>query len=100
MNIKPIFDNVLIQPLLKDKTDFGIWLPEQRDEDKDPIRIGRVLAVGPGKAATKTGVFIPTEVKKGWKVAYKNYTFIRYLKRETKKQVALCSENDILAVIK
>ena len=101
MNIKPIFDNVLIEPILSEQTESGFWLPESSYEDKDPIRKGRVLAAGKGKRALKNGQFIPTTVKKGQIVLYRNYTFIRYMRdRKKERQIAICSENDILAVIK
>jgi len=99
IKIKPIFDNVLIEPIIEEKTESGFWLPENRDSTVDPIRVGRIIAVGPGKCATKNGVFIPTKVKVGQRVAYKNWSFIKYLKEGQNKELAITQENNILAIL-
>lgn len=48
MNIKPLFDNVLVKPLeAEEKTASGIILP---DTAKEKPQVGQVMAVGPGKS--------------------------------------------------
>lgn len=48
MNIKPLFDHVLIEPIKEEeKTKTGILLPETAEKEKPEQ--GRVIAIGPGK---------------------------------------------------
>ena len=47
MNIKPLSDRVVIEPLeAEDKTSGGIYLP---DTAKEKPQMGKVVAAGPGK---------------------------------------------------
>ncbi len=69
-NIKPLFDNVLIQPVeAQEKTLGGIILP---DSAKEKPQMGKVMAVGEG-AFSKKGDLIPMAVKVGQKVLYKKW---------------------------
>ena len=62
INIKPLFDNVLIKPLEAEaKTASGIILP---DSAKEKPQIGLVMAVGLGKIGPK-GEKHPVVVKVG-----------------------------------
>ena len=68
LTIKPLFDNVLIQPLeAQDKTVSGIILP---DSAKEKPQVGKVMAIGEG--IIKDGKLLPIVVKVGDKVMYKN----------------------------
>jgi chaperonin GroES len=70
INLKPLFDNVLIKPMeAEDKTASGIILP---DSAKEKPQIGLVVAVGPGKVSPK-GEKEEVVVKVGQKVMYKNW---------------------------
>jgi chaperonin GroES len=70
INIKPLFDNVLIKPLdAEEKTPSGIILP---DSVKEKPQIGLVMAIGPGKILPK-GEKEPMAVKPGQKVMYKKW---------------------------
>ena len=69
--IKPLFDFVLIKPLVAEtKTASGIVLP---DSAKEKPQVGEIMAVGPG-AHNPEGKLMPIIVKVGQKVMYKKYT--------------------------
>ncbi len=69
-NIQPLFDYVLVKPLVQDQTlPSGIVLP---DTVKEKPQIGEVMAVGPG-AVNDQGKTIPVVVKVGQKVLYKKW---------------------------
>lgn len=68
--IKPLFDFVLIKPLVAEtKTASGIVLP---DSAKEKPQVGEVMAVGPG-AHNPDGKLLPMIVKVGQKVMYKKW---------------------------
>lgn len=95
MDIKPLHDNVVLEPLDAEKTTkSGIVLPETADKEK-PEK-GEVLAVGPGKRS-ENGQILPMGVKAGDRVLFKKYS-----PDEIKidgKEYLLISESDILAVL-
>ena len=92
MKIKPLLDNILIQPLAEKKTPSGIVIPETA---KEKPQEGRVVAVGPGRV--EDGELIKPEVKKGDKVIYKKWGG-NEVKSEGKEYLIVKFE-DILAVI-
>lgn len=71
MLIKPTFDRVFVK---KDEpisvSNGGIVLPDLAQEKATK---GTVIAVGPGKYAEKTGVFIPTTLTVGTRVLFHPY---------------------------
>lgn len=70
INIKPLFDNVLIKPLEGEETlPSGIVLP---DSAKEKPQMGLVMAVGTGWHNDEGKVF-PLEIKVGQKVMYKKW---------------------------
>ena len=70
VNIKPLFDNVLIKPLEGDQTlPSGIVLP---DSAKEKPQMGLVMAVGTGWHNDEGKVF-PLVIKVGQKVMYKKW---------------------------
>ncbi|RJQ31294.1 co-chaperone GroES [Candidatus Parcubacteria bacterium] len=97
-DIKPLHNNVLIEPLSDDergsKTKSGIFIPETVDKEKPDQ--GKIIEVGPGKK-DKDGKIIPMSVKKGQKVV-----FSKYSPDEIKvgdKKYFIINEDNILAVI-
>lgn len=95
LDIRPLFDNVLIKPLEEEaKTPSGIVLP---DTAKEKPQIGEVMAVGPG-GLTEDGKRIPIVVKVGQKVMYKKWGG-NEVKVGTEEWL-LVEQKDILAVIK
>jgi len=95
MNIKPLSDNILIEPIKEEeKTKTGILLPQTAEKERPEQ--GRVIAVGPGKK-TAGGKVLPVEVKPGDKVL-----FTKYGPTEIKidnKEYLIAKQEDILAVI-
>ncbi len=95
MNIKPLSDHILIEPIKEEeKTKTGILLPDTAEKEKPEQ--GRVVAVGPGRK-TEEGKIIPSEVKVGDKVL-----FTKYGPAEIKvgdKEYLIAKEEDILAIL-
>ncbi len=70
MNIRPLQDRVLVQPMEEKETKKGgIIIP---DTAKEKPMEGKVVAVGNGKLS-EDGKRIPLELKKGNKVLYGKY---------------------------
>lgn len=94
LNISPLFDNVLIEPLEgEEKTPSGIVLP---DSAKEKPQKGKVLATGPG-TVSDDGKKIPMTVKKGQTVFYKKWGGNEI--KVNGKELLLVEQKDILAVI-
>ena len=95
MQIKPLSDHLLIEPLKQEeKTKSGILLPDSVDKERPEQ--GKVIAVGPGKK-DEDGTLIPMEVKVGDVVL-----FTKYGPNEIKideKEYLIAKEDDILAVL-
>ncbi len=95
MKIKPLMDNILIEPVEQaEQTEGGIILP--KTVDKDRPEQGKVVAVGPGKK-NDSGETVPVELKEGQKVL-----FTKYGPTEIKvddKEYLIAKQEDILAVI-
>ena len=95
MQIKPLADHVLIEPIKEEeKTKTGILVPETAEKERPEQ--GKVIAVGPGKK-TSAGKIVPLEVKEGDKVL-----FTKYGPNEIKvedKEYLIAKEEDILAIL-
>lgn len=92
--IKPLFDFVLIKPLLAEtKTASGIYLPDTAQKKSE---MGEVMAVGPG-AVNDKGVLVPMVIKVGQKVMYKkwggNEVKVGY------EEWMLMEQKDIMAIV-
>ncbi|MBI4117150.1 MAG: co-chaperone GroES [Parcubacteria group bacterium] len=100
MKIKPLRDNILLEPIKEERKKGGIILPETVEKDR-PEK-GRVLAVGPGKF-DQHGKRIPLEVKKGNVVLFTKYgpNEIKVDDKKTGKEVEylIAKEEDILAIL-
>ena len=97
MNIQPLSDRVVIEPLQDKggKTKSGIYLPETVDKERPEQ--GVIVAVGPGKLSDE-GKRMALGVKKGDKVL-----FTKYGPNEIKvdgKEYLIAREEDILAILK
>ena len=94
MNVKPLFDNVLIKPLeAETKTASGIILP---DSAKEKPQMGKVMAVGSG-LFNDLGKLIPMVVKVGQKVMYKKWGGNEV--KVNGEEWILVEQKDILAII-
>ena len=95
MDIKPLSDHILIEPIKgEEKTKSGILLPETAEKEKPEQ--GRIVSVGPGRK-TEDGKIIPIGVAAGQIVLFKKYG-----PDEIKidgKEYLIAKEEDILAII-
>jgi len=95
MNIKPLSNYILIEPIKEEeKTKTGILLPQTAEKERPEQ--GLVIAVGPGRK-TSSGKVVPMEIKVGQKVL-----FTKYGPNEIKvddKEYLIAKEDDILAII-
>ena len=70
MNVKPLGDRVLVQPVEESEVKKGgIIIP---DTAKEKPQEGKVIAVGKGKV-TEDGKLQPMDVKKGDRVLFSKY---------------------------
>ena len=98
LNIKPLAERVVVEPLEKDVETFAggeLVLP---DTAKEKPQQGKVLAVGPGRR-DEDGKRIPMEVKVGDTVVYAKYTGTSF-KTDDGKEILFIKESDILAIMK
>lgn len=94
MKIKPLFDNVLIEPLERETTlPSGIVIP---DTAKEKPQEGKIVAVGSGGTDSE-GKKIEMTVKKGDVVMYKKWGGTE-IKVEG-KDMLLVKQEDILAIV-
>ena len=94
MNVKPLADRIIIQPLeAEQKTSGGIIIP---DNAKEKPQKGEVVAVGPGKIAD-SGEKIVMALKKGDKVLYGKYSGTEVSIEG--KDYLIMRESDVFAVI-
>ena len=95
MNIKPLSDYIVIEPISQEeKTKTGIFLPQTAEKERPEQ--GKVIAVGSGKRLD-SGKRMPIEVKKGDIVL-----FTKYGPNEIKvggKEYLIAKEEDILAIL-
>jgi chaperonin GroES len=95
MNIKPLSDHILIEPIKEmEKSRAGILLPDTAEKEKPEQ--GRVIAVGLGRK-TSAGKIIPIDVKVGDRVL-----FTKYGPTEIKvddKEYLIAKAEDVLAII-
>lgn len=94
MNIKPLADRIVVEPVEQEEvTAGGIILPETA---KEKPQQGKIVAAGPGRTDDK-GKRVDMEVKVGDKVLYAKYSGTE-IKLDGKKLLIL-RESDILAVM-
>ncbi len=93
MNIKPLADRVLIEPIEEKEEKIGsIIIP---DTAKEKPQEGKVVAVGPGRQ--EDGKVVPLQVKVGDRVLYGKYAGTEI--KKDGKEYLIVRESDILAVI-
>jgi len=94
MNLRPLGDRILVEPVEKEETIAGgLLLPETA---KEKPQQGNVLAAGAGRY-DEDGERIPMDVKVGNKVLFAKYAGTE-IKVDGKKLLIL-KETDILAII-
>ena len=97
LNIKPLGDRVVIEPLEEDVATFAggeLVLP---DTAKEKPQQGKILAVGAGRLDDE-GERIPMEVKVGDTVVYAKYAGTSF-KTKDGEDILFLKESDILAIL-
>ena len=97
MNVRPLGDRVVVEPLEKDVETFAggqLILP---DTAKEKPQQGKVLAVGPGRL-DDDGKRVPMDVKVEDRVVYAKYSGTSF-KTEDGQEILFMKESDILAVL-
>jgi chaperonin GroES len=97
LNIKPLGDRVVVEPLEKDVETFADGKLVLPDTAKEKPQQGKVLAAGPGRL-DDDGKRVPLEVKVGDTVIYAKYSGTSF-KTEGGKEILFMKESDILAVL-
>ena len=93
MEIKPLFDRVVVEPMdAEEKTKSGIVLLAK---DQEKPQMARVIAVGPG--GNVDGKEVVMEVKVGDKVLCSKYAGSEF--KVDGKEVTIMRQSDVLAVI-
>lgn len=90
--IKPLNDNILLEKLPSEKKVGSIILTKEEKAGN----VATVVAVGPG-ITLESGKFVPTSLKEGQRVIYREYSGTNY--EEDGHKYILLEEKDILAVI-
>lgn len=94
MNIKPLFDRVVVEAVeSEEKTKSGIVLLAK---DQEKPQLAKVVAVGPG--GNIDGKDVKMEVKVGDQVLYSKYAGSEF--KIDGKDVTILRQNDILAIVK
>lgn len=97
MQIKPISDHILIEPLRsEEKSKGGILLPETAE--KEGPEQGRVMAVGPGKKSS-AGQVIPLEIRPGNRILFNMDRFSSNKIKIDNKEYLIIKEEDVLAIL-
>jgi len=95
MNVKPLSDHILIEPMkVEEKTKSGILIPDTAEKERPEQ--GKVIAVGPGKR-TAAGKNLQMDVKKGDTVLFTKYGPTE-IKIENKEYL-IARQEDILAIV-
>ena len=97
LNIKPLGERVVVEPLEEDVATFAggeLVLP---DTAKEKPQQGKVLAVGAGRL-DKDGDRITMEVEVGDTVVYAKYAGTSF-KTKDGKDILFLKESDILAIL-
>ncbi len=97
LNIKPLGDRVVVEPLEEDQATFAGGQLVLPDTAKEKPQQGKVLAVGPGRL-DDDGERMPMEVTVGDTVVYAKYSGTSF-KTEGSKEILFLKEGDILAIL-
>ena len=95
MNIKPLYDRVVIEPQeAEEKTASGIYIPDTAQKDRP--QIGKIVAVGQGKVL-ESGEIKPLTVKVGDTVLFGKYGPAEVTHEG--KDYLVAKEDEILAIV-
>ena len=94
MNLKPLFDNVVVEHVEQDdKSSGGVFLP---DTAKEKPQEGIIRAIGPGRITDKGNV-VEMHVKVSDRVLYRKYSGSEVKIDGT--EYLIIPEKDILAIV-
>lgn len=94
MNLKPLFDNVVVEHVeQQDKSSGGVFLP---DTAKEKPQEGVIRAIGTGRVLDN-GTTHPLSVKVGDRVLYRKYSGSEVKVDGT--EYLIIPEKDVLAVV-
>ncbi len=94
MNLKPLYDRVVVKPIEADEVSAGgILIP---DNAKEKPTKGEIVAIGEGKALDNGSLRAP-KVKVGDKVIYGQYSGSSYKLEGVEYKIV--KEDDILAIL-
>ncbi len=95
MNIQPLDDRVVIEPLSQEEvTKSGIVLPSTVEQEKP--QEGKVVAIGPGKMG-EDGKRLPMDVKVGDIVLYSKYAPTEI--EIEGKEILIVGQDSVLAIV-
>ena len=97
LNIKPMGDRLVVEPLEKDQETFAGGQLVLPDTAKEKPQQGKVLAVGPGKL-DEDGKRLPMDVKVGDTIVYAKYSGTSF-KTEDGNEILFMREGDVLAIL-
>jgi chaperonin GroES len=96
MKLRPLGDRIIVRRMeSSEKSAGGILLP---DNAKQKPQKGTVLATGPGKLL-KDGTRRTLQVKEGDTVLFTTWAGDEFKQRETKDEILIMHEEDVLAVL-
>ncbi|MEI2456698.1 co-chaperone GroES [Lysobacter firmicutimachus] len=94
MNLKPLYDRVVVKPIEADEISAGgIIIP---DAAKEKSTKGEVVAIGEGKALDNGSLRAP-KLKVGDKVIYGQYAGSTY--KQDGVEYKILKEDDVLAIV-
>jgi chaperonin GroES len=94
MNIRPILDRVLVEPIEEPTTTkSGLHLVKF---EKEKPNIGVILAIGPGKYNDR-GNFQPTSLKAGQKIMYSKHVGMN-VNKEAPDGLLIMREEDVMGL--
>ena len=97
VNMKPLGDRVVVEPLEKDIETFAGGQLVLPDTAKEKPQQGKILAVGPGRL-DDDGNRVPMDVEVGDTVVYAKYSGTTF-KTEEGEDILFIKESDILAIL-
>ncbi|MBN1954775.1 MAG: co-chaperone GroES [Anaerolineae bacterium] len=97
MNIKPLGDRVVVEPIEEEVQTFAGGKLVLPDTAKEKPQQGKILAVGPGRRDDE-GKRIPMDVQVGDTIIYAKYSGTTF-KAAVGKEILILKESDILAII-
>ena len=97
LNIKPLGDRLVVEPLEKEQETFAGGQLVLPDTAKEKPQQGKVLAVGPGRL-DEDGKRMPMDVKVGDTVVYAKYSGTSF-KTEEGREILFMKESDVLAIL-